>query len=218
MRHLPVSDEWYRYVLLSGIIHLLDSFSMSFSKMYGFLQIYSPGIKRAKAGVSCVEERLSSASRRGYFQFIISPFFLFQFPSPEWDTVTPEAKNLINQMLTINPAKRITADQALKHPWVCVSVFLCYTLICSLPWTDTSRRLSCRGAQNIINLSDCDFWRLTFNKPTLSCCGAFIAIVGKNERFFLLQVLWMSIVSVFLHISNSSTYHPKMSDASGKIF
>ncbi|XP_074447407.1 calcium/calmodulin-dependent protein kinase type II subunit gamma isoform X18 [Larus michahellis] len=41
------------------------------------------------------------------------------FPSPEWDTVTPEAKNLINQMLTINPAKRITADQALKHPWVC---------------------------------------------------------------------------------------------------
>ncbi|OXB77699.1 UNVERIFIED_CONTAM: hypothetical protein H355_003528, partial [Colinus virginianus] len=68
MRHLPVSDEWYR---------------------------------------------------RGYFEFIISSFFLFQFPSPEWDTVTPEAKNLINQMLTINPAKRITADQALKHPWVC---------------------------------------------------------------------------------------------------
>ncbi|XP_054493645.2 calcium/calmodulin-dependent protein kinase type II subunit gamma isoform X7 [Agelaius tricolor] len=43
----------------------------------------------------------------------------YDFPSPEWDTVTPEAKNLINQMLTINPAKRITADQALKHPWVC---------------------------------------------------------------------------------------------------
>ncbi|CAB1320187.1 unnamed protein product [Coregonus sp. 'balchen'] len=37
----------------------------------------------------------------------------------EWDTVTPEAKNLINQMLTINPAKRITAQEALKHPWVC---------------------------------------------------------------------------------------------------
>uniref|UniRef100_A0A4W6FAC5 calcium/calmodulin-dependent protein kinase n=1 Tax=Lates calcarifer TaxID=8187 RepID=A0A4W6FAC5_LATCA len=32
----------------------------------------------------------------------------YDFPSPEWDTVTPEAKNLINQMLTINP-----------HPWVC---------------------------------------------------------------------------------------------------
>lgn len=56
---------------------------------------------------------------------VASPCITFrcasQFPSPEWDTVTPEAKNLINQMLTINPAKRITADQAIKHPWVCVS-------------------------------------------------------------------------------------------------
>ncbi|XP_041914684.1 calcium/calmodulin-dependent protein kinase type II subunit beta isoform X11 [Alosa sapidissima] len=43
----------------------------------------------------------------------------YDFPSPEWDTVTPEAKNLINQMLTINPAKRINAQEALKHPWVC---------------------------------------------------------------------------------------------------
>ncbi|XP_055054758.2 calcium/calmodulin-dependent protein kinase (CaM kinase) II beta 1 isoform X38 [Misgurnus anguillicaudatus] len=43
----------------------------------------------------------------------------YDFPSPEWDTVTPEAKNLINQMLTINPTKRITAQEALKHPWVC---------------------------------------------------------------------------------------------------
>uniref|UniRef100_A0A674P0C6 calcium/calmodulin-dependent protein kinase n=1 Tax=Takifugu rubripes TaxID=31033 RepID=A0A674P0C6_TAKRU len=43
----------------------------------------------------------------------------YDFPSPEWDTVTPEAKNLINQMLTINPSKRITAQEALKHPWVC---------------------------------------------------------------------------------------------------
>lgn len=44
----------------------------------------------------------------------------FQYPSPEWDTVTPEAKNLINQMLTVNPGKRITAAEALKHPWICV--------------------------------------------------------------------------------------------------
>uniref|UniRef100_A0A5G2R491 calcium/calmodulin-dependent protein kinase n=1 Tax=Sus scrofa TaxID=9823 RepID=A0A5G2R491_PIG len=45
----------------------------------------------------------------------------YDFPSPEWDTVTPEAKDLINKMLTINPAKRITASEALKHPWICVS-------------------------------------------------------------------------------------------------
>ena len=48
--------------------------------------------------------------------------FTSQYPSPEWDTVTPEAKNLINQMLTVNPSKRIRSDEALKHPWICVSI------------------------------------------------------------------------------------------------
>ncbi|KAJ3585145.1 hypothetical protein NHX12_013867 [Muraenolepis orangiensis] len=43
----------------------------------------------------------------------------YDFPSPEWDTVTPEAKDLINKMLTINPVKRVTATDALKHPWIC---------------------------------------------------------------------------------------------------
>lgn len=109
-------------------------------------------------------------------------------------------------MLTINPAKRITADQALKHPWVCVSVFLYYRLICGLLWTDMSRRLSCRGAQNILNLPDCDFQRLTFSKPTLSCCGAFIATVGRQnavsfEKFGeYLQFLLFSTSSVPIRI------------------
>jgi len=35
--------------------------------------------------------------------------------------VTPEAKSLINSMLTVNPAKRVTAADALRHPWICVS-------------------------------------------------------------------------------------------------
>uniref|UniRef100_A0AAQ4S744 calcium/calmodulin-dependent protein kinase n=1 Tax=Gasterosteus aculeatus aculeatus TaxID=481459 RepID=A0AAQ4S744_GASAC len=48
----------------------------------------------------------------------------YDFPSPEWDTVTPEAKDLINKMLTINPSKRITAAEALKHPWISVSVLI----------------------------------------------------------------------------------------------
>jgi len=42
----------------------------------------------------------------------------YDYPSPEWDTVTPEAKNLINSMLTVNPTKRITAAEALRHPWI----------------------------------------------------------------------------------------------------
>jgi len=45
----------------------------------------------------------------------------YDYPSPEWDTVTPEAKSLIDSMLTLNPKKRITAEQALRVPWICVS-------------------------------------------------------------------------------------------------
>nr|QHR97344.1 calcium/calmodulin-dependent protein kinase type II subunit alpha isoform C1 [Nilaparvata lugens] len=43
----------------------------------------------------------------------------YDYPSPEWDTVTPEAKNLINQMLTVNLPNEYTASEALKHPWIC---------------------------------------------------------------------------------------------------
>uniref|UniRef100_A0A915DEK2 Calcium/calmodulin-dependent protein kinase type II n=1 Tax=Ditylenchus dipsaci TaxID=166011 RepID=A0A915DEK2_9BILA len=43
----------------------------------------------------------------------------YDYPSPEWDTVTPEAKSLIDSMLTLNPKKRITAEQALRVPWIC---------------------------------------------------------------------------------------------------
>ena len=27
-------------------------------------------------------------------------------------------------MLTVNPSKRIRSDEALKHPWICVSLLL----------------------------------------------------------------------------------------------
>ena len=60
-------------------------------------------------------------------------FRLKQYPSPEWDTVTPEAKNLINQMLTVNPAKRITAAEALKHPWICVTTISSFYSYLVLP-------------------------------------------------------------------------------------
>jgi len=42
----------------------------------------------------------------------------YEFTSPEWDTVTDEAKDLIRKMLKTNPADRITAIDALHHPWI----------------------------------------------------------------------------------------------------
>jgi serine/threonine protein kinase len=41
-----------------------------------------------------------------------------RFPSPEWDSVTDAAKDLIRRMLDLNPGTRLTVDEALKHPWV----------------------------------------------------------------------------------------------------
>lgn len=52
----------------------------------------------------------------------------YDYPSPEWDTVTgskgsqdyaDSVKALIDSMLCLDPKKRITAGDALKHPWIC---------------------------------------------------------------------------------------------------
>ncbi|XP_029193916.1 calcium/calmodulin-dependent protein kinase type II subunit delta-like isoform X2 [Acropora muricata] len=42
----------------------------------------------------------------------------YDYPSPEWDTVTDEAKELINTLLSVDQSRRITASEALKHPWI----------------------------------------------------------------------------------------------------
>lgn len=42
----------------------------------------------------------------------------FDFPSPEWDTVTQEAKNLIRKLLNPDPNTRITAEEALRSSWI----------------------------------------------------------------------------------------------------
>ena len=42
----------------------------------------------------------------------------YQFDSPYWDDVSDNAKNLIDQLLQVNPKKRLTAEQLLAHPWI----------------------------------------------------------------------------------------------------
>lgn len=42
----------------------------------------------------------------------------FDFPAPYWDSVGDPALDLIEQMLVVDPTKRITIEKALKHPWV----------------------------------------------------------------------------------------------------
>ena len=42
----------------------------------------------------------------------------YPFPSPEWDSISFEAKDLISRMLDMDLARRITATEALQHPWL----------------------------------------------------------------------------------------------------
>jgi len=42
----------------------------------------------------------------------------FDFPSPDWDNITPEGKDMINQMLTFDPIKRPSCEKLLDHRWL----------------------------------------------------------------------------------------------------
>ena len=41
----------------------------------------------------------------------------YHFRHKEFDACSDEVKDLIAQMLTVDPKKRISAKQALEHPW-----------------------------------------------------------------------------------------------------
>ncbi|KAJ2765586.1 serine/threonine protein kinase, partial [Coemansia nantahalensis] len=43
---------------------------------------------------------------------------VYSFPSPYWDEISPEAIDLVCQMLQVDPRNRITVDAALAHPWL----------------------------------------------------------------------------------------------------
>ncbi|KAL4296516.1 hypothetical protein GQ457_12G026470 [Hibiscus cannabinus] len=40
------------------------------------------------------------------------------FTSAPWPKISPQAKDLVKQMLTLDPKKRLTAVQVLRHPWI----------------------------------------------------------------------------------------------------
>ena len=41
----------------------------------------------------------------------------YSFDYPEWDGISPQAKDLISKMLQVDPQHRISAEEALRHPW-----------------------------------------------------------------------------------------------------
>ncbi|KAJ2368841.1 serine/threonine protein kinase [Coemansia sp. RSA 2610] len=43
---------------------------------------------------------------------------MYNFPPPYWDSISPEAIDLVTCMMQVDPKNRITVDQALAHPWL----------------------------------------------------------------------------------------------------
>lgn len=55
-------------------------------------------------------------TEKGIFEEILKS--RLDLESPPWPSISHGAKNLIRRMLTVDPKKRITADEALEDPWL----------------------------------------------------------------------------------------------------
>lgn len=42
----------------------------------------------------------------------------FEFPRDPWVNISEEAKDFVEKLLVVDPSKRLTAEQALKHPFI----------------------------------------------------------------------------------------------------
>ncbi len=42
----------------------------------------------------------------------------YQFPNPEWENISQDAKSIIQKMLTVDPAARVTIDWILRCSWL----------------------------------------------------------------------------------------------------
>lgn len=103
-----------------------------------------------------------------FFLFAHFAIFHVQYPSPEWDTVTPEAKNLINQMLTVNPFKRITATEALKHPWIYVRNYRFIIASARLFFFLSNHQIINNNMKKYLCRNSIVFYRFPFNSIVIS--------------------------------------------------
>uniref|UniRef100_A0A672SD65 calcium/calmodulin-dependent protein kinase n=1 Tax=Sinocyclocheilus grahami TaxID=75366 RepID=A0A672SD65_SINGR len=122
----------------------------------------------------------------------------YDFPSPEWDTVTAEAKNLINQMLTINPAKRITADQAIKHPWICQRS----TVASMMHRQETVECLRKFNARRKLKVSPFSFSLLTVSSSFCAFYSLFHMVYKPCLQTCLLLFLSSTFIRPSLHLAH----------------
>eukprot|EP00047_Mylnosiga_fluctuans_P000520 m.194689 g.194689 ORF g.194689 m.194689 type:complete len:322 (-) comp10075_c2_seq37:87-1052(-) len=64
----------------------------------------------------CGFEPFAEDSDEAMFTRILS--CTYSFPSPSWDLISQNAKDLVSKLIVLDPAARLSAAGALKHPWV----------------------------------------------------------------------------------------------------
>jgi len=42
----------------------------------------------------------------------------YDFPSPWWDNISSDAKDLVSKLLVVDPKQRLSAAEVLQHPWI----------------------------------------------------------------------------------------------------
>ena len=62
--------------------------------------------------------RPSQASRPSQLPPLHPPVRAHSFPAPQWASVSDAAKSAVNDMLTVDPRMRPSAQAMLRHPWV----------------------------------------------------------------------------------------------------
>ena len=87
----------------------------------------------------------------------------YEFHSPYWDNVSENAKDLIKKLLVVEPSKRLSTEEILKHPWLTQTTHSKEVLAFKEDYIEYKKRTKLKSAimaSLIVNL-----WkRITFNK------------------------------------------------------